>query len=340
MLDHHDPDIAEGTAGGPTPLMRISGLHMRFGRREDLIDIAIRKARRKPARGFVSALNGIDLDLKQGEILGIAGESGCGKSTLGRVMVGLQAPTEGQVLYRGTPVMRKDKPVHLALQMIFQDSGSALNPRMQVVDLIGEGPLSRGRVRRREVRDFVAQQLNLVGLPADAMSRYPHQFSGGQRQRVSIARVLALEPETIVCDESVAALDVSIQAQVLNLFMDLKERFALTYAFISHDMGVLRHIADRIVVMYLGRVVEEGPAELVFGNPRHPYTRSLLENVPTLRRRGQSFQPVAGEVPSPLRMPPGCPFHTRCPHAVPACADFVPPLVEAGAGHRFACPRM
>lgn len=319
-------------------LLQMDGIEHVFGRREDWVDKAIRRARGKrsePAR--VRALNGVDLTLERGEVLGIAGESGCGKSTLGRAMVGLLNPSTGAVTYRGEPVMRGRRPRHLKLQMIFQDSGSVLNPRLKVKELIGEGPILHGFLARRDIEDFVAAQLETVGMAADAMHRYPHQFSGGQRQRINIARALALQPETLVCDESVAALDVSIQAQILNLFMDLKDKFGLTYVFISHDLGVLRHISDRIMVMYLGRVVEEGPAAEVFANPRHPYTRALLHNAPRLSRRNQVFEAVPGEVPSPLNMPSGCAFHPRCALRRPECSLAVPELEGTGI-HRHACP--
>jgi len=319
-------------------LLSLRNIHMRFGKREDWIDRLGRRLRGGLPRPIVHALNGVDLDIRKGEIFGIAGESGCGKSTLGRLMVGLGRPSEGEVLYGGTPVNRHGRPVHLDLQMIFQDSGAALNPRMRVKDLIGEGPLVHGRIKRRQVSDFVAHQLELVGMPADAMVRFPHQFSGGQRQRINIARALALEPKMLVCDESIAALDVSIQSQILNLFLDLKQRLDLTYVFISHDLGVIRHIADRVAVMYLGKVVEEGTSADIFERTRHPYTRALIDNVPHLNRRHQSFAPVKGEVPSPLAIPPGCAFHTRCLRALPECRERVPALIGAPGQHRSACP--
>lgn len=319
-------------------LLRVSDLHQRFGGHEDLIARTVRRLRGAAPRRAVHALNGIDISLKEGEILGIAGESGCGKSTLGRAMVGLETPTSGQITYRGQPVARGGKPVNLKLQMIFQDTGGALNPRIRVRDLIGEAPRLKGSVSRGDLSDFVAECLATVGLPADTMSRYPHQMSGGQRQRVNIARALALDPDTIICDESIAALDVSVQAQILNLFLDLKDRLGLTYAFISHDLGVLRLISDRIAVMYLGRIVEIGPAAEVFAAPRHPYTQSLLANVPTLARRKSRFARVKGEVPSPLDMPSGCAFHDRCPLAQPSCAARVPDLIGPENGHRHACP--
>jgi peptide/nickel transport system ATP-binding protein len=320
------------------PILAMQGIEMAFGRREDWIDRAGRALRGGQPRPLVHALNGVDLTVRRGEIFGIAGESGCGKSTLGRIMVGLLKPSGGTVSFNGEPVTRGNRPRHLALQMIFQDSGSALNPRMRVRDLVGEGPLVHGRIKRRELADFVAHHLELVGLSADAMQRFPHQFSGGQRQRINIARALALGPKLLVCDESIAALDVSIQSQILNLFLDLKDRLNLTYVFISHDLGVIRHITDRVAVMYLGRIVEEGASAEVFERPRHPYTRVLLENVPHIEKRHQSFSPAKGEVPSPMAMPPGCAFHPRCAHALASCRQAIPPLLGSPGGHRHACP--
>jgi peptide/nickel transport system ATP-binding protein len=332
---------APAQAAAPTaaaPLLVAADVHHQFGRREDWFDRIGRRLRHHRQPTVVKALNGVDVSIQRGEIFGIAGESGCGKSTLGRILVGLLAPSRGTVSFNGRPVARKGRPVDLRLQMIFQDAGAALNPRLTVRDLIGEGPVLHRMVPRRQLRDFVASQLEQVGLTPDVMDRYPHQFSVGQRQRINIARALALQPEMIVCDESIAALDVSIQAQIINLFLDLKDKLGLTYVFISHDLGVLRYIADRIAVMYLGRVVEQGAASSIFEQPRHPYTRVLLDNVPRLDRRRQLFSPAAGEVPSPINLPAGCAFHTRCPMVEPGCLTGPAPELRPAAGHRFACP--
>lgn len=320
-----------------SPIVSVEAVSKRFGKKEDWIGRAARKISGGEKPGVVNALNGVSIQVKKGEIFGIAGESGCGKSTLGRLMAGLSTPSDGVVLYKGQPVIEHGKPRNLKLQMIFQDSGSALNPRMTVLDLIGEGPVLHGLVPRKQVKDFVVEQLELVGLNSDALARFPHQFSGGQRQRVNIARALALQPDTLICDESIAALDVSIQAQILNLFMDLKDKLDLTYVFISHDLSVLKHICDRIAVMYLGRVVETGDASQVFGAPKHPYTQVLIDNVPELDRRGQIFQPAVGEVPSPINIPSGCAFHTRCVLQQGSCKLSVPSLIGPDE-HQFACP--
>jgi peptide/nickel transport system ATP-binding protein len=221
--------------------------------------------------------------------------------------------------------------------MIFQDPFASLNPRMRVADIVGEAPRVHGLVDAGQVEDYVAQLLSRVGLDAGYVRRYPHQFSGGQRARIGIARALAVKPEFLVCDEAVAALDVSIQAQVLNLFMDLRDEFRLTYLFISHDLGVVRHLSDRVVVMYLGRVVEIAPTEALFAAPNHPYTRALLAEVPRIDRKRRAFVPIKGEIPSPLNPPPGCHFHPRCPHALPRCRTEAPALREIAPGRRSAC---
>ena len=280
--------------------------------------------------------------LAKGEVVGLVGESGCGKSTLGRMIAGLLPPTEGQVLFKGRDraslARRRCAKARLAVQMIFQDPYASLNPRARVEAIVGEAPLVHGLVSKAGIDGYVDDMLKRVGLDPDFKRRYPHQFSGGQRSRIGIARALAVKPEFLVCDEAIAALDVSIQAQVINLFMDLRRDFDLTYLFISHDLGVVQHIADRIVIMYLGRVVEMAPTEALIGDgPNHPYARALLAEVPRLGREKRKFQPVKGEIPSPLAPPPGCHFHPRCPHAVARCRAEAPRLREIAPGRQSAC---
>ena len=277
----------------------------------------------------------------EGEVVGLVGESGCGKSTLGRIVADILAPSAGTVMFRGR---RRDAltgadahAAALKVQMIFQDPMASLNPRMRVADIVGEAPVVHGIVTRGERRDYVNALLARVGLDPRYAARYPHQFSGGQRARIGIARALAVKPDFLVCDESVAALDVSIQAQILNLFMELRRDLKLTYLFISHDLGVVEHLSDRVVIMYLGRVVEIAPTEALFRAPNHPYTRALLANVPRLDVRKQRFAPVAGEIPSPLDPPSGCHFHPRCPFAMARCKAEAPALVEIAPGHWSAC---
>jgi peptide/nickel transport system ATP-binding protein len=223
------------------------------------------------------------------------------------------------------------------VQMIFQDPFASLNPRMRVADIVGEAPRVHGLVDAKQVEDYVARLLSRVGLDPGYVRRYPHQFSGGQRARIGIARALAVKPEFLVCDEAVAALDVSIQAQVLNLFMDLRDEFRLTYLFISHDLGVVRHLSNRVVVMYLGRVVEIAPTEALFAAPNHPYTSALLTEVPRIDRKRRTFVPIKGEIPSPMNPPTGCHFHPRCPNAMPRCSSEVPRLREIAPGRQSAC---
>ncbi|WP_210249555.1 ABC transporter ATP-binding protein [Methylobacterium oryzihabitans] len=296
---------------------------------------------RRPAA--VRAVTDVDLAVRPGEVVGLVGESGCGKSTLARLVAGLAVPSAGRVLFEGRDRAslppRERRAAALAVQMIFQDASSSLNPRLRVEDIVGEAPVTHGLVPARERRDAVAALLGRVGLPADAMTRYPHQFSGGQRARIGIARALAVKPRLLVCDESVAALDVSIQAQVLNLFMDLRRDLGLTYLFVSHDLGVIAHIADRVCVMYLGRIVEEAPAETLFAAPAHPYTVSLLAQTPRLVPGKRRFTGLTGEPPSPLAPPPGCHFHPRCPAAIPRCRSEAPLLRPVGPGQRVACHR-
>jgi len=296
-------------------------------------------AKNKPQ--VVHAVNEVSLDVFPGEVVGLVGESGCGKSTLGRIVAGIYSPTAGKIYYEGKDLQSlpaAERAHHtLAVQMIFQDPMASLNPRMRVLDIVGEAPVCHGIVTRSQMADHVAQTLERVGLDPEYMRRYPHQFSGGQRARIGIARALAVNPKFLVCDESVAALDVSIQAQVLNLFMRLRQELNLTYLFISHDLSVVRYLSDRVVIMYLGRVVESAPAKLLFQSPNHPYSQALLENVPSLKNRKKRFATIKGEIPSPLNPPSGCHFHPRCPKAGPRCKVEQPVLRELSSQHFSAC---
>ncbi|MEM7425257.1 MAG: oligopeptide/dipeptide ABC transporter ATP-binding protein [Pseudomonadota bacterium] len=317
-----------------TALIQLRGLSKRFVKRLDLAEKIAARLGADVQEEVVHAVDDVSLAVQPREVVGLVGESGCGKSTLGRMVAGILPPTEGSVLLDGkdtTAMSPSDRrAAALAVQMIFQDPFASLNPRMRVEQIVGEAPLVHGLVGRAGLSAYVDDILLKVGLDPSMKRRYPHQFSGGQRQRIGIARALAVRPRFLVCDEAIAALDVSIQAQVLNLFMDLRDELDLTYLFISHDLGVVEHIADRIVIMYLGRVVEAAPTEALFADPKHPYTQALLAEVPRLDQRKRDFTPIAGEIPSPLAPPSGCHFHPRCPYASDRCRTIVPSLI----GHR------
>jgi oligopeptide transport system ATP-binding protein len=319
------------------PLLEVRGLQMHFPVTEGIV--ISRKV------GEVKAVDGIDFAVRRGETLGLVGESGCGKTTTGRCILRLERPTAGEILYDGVDIARLGPKELLSLrrriQVIFQDPYSSLNPRMKVGEIIAEPIMVHGLERnpaRRAAR--VRELLSVCGLGPEFADRYPHEMSGGQRQRVGIARALALEPEFIVCDEAVSALDVSIQAQIVNLLEDLRGKFGLTYLFIAHDLSVVRHLCQRVAVMYLGRIVELAACDELFDNPLHPYTQALLSAVPVPDpsvEATHAFQPVKGEVPSPINPPSGCVFHPRCPIAVARCKEVRPELRELRPGHWVAC---
>jgi peptide/nickel transport system ATP-binding protein len=323
------------------PMLELRDITRRF---EKKLDFAGRIAQRLGApirEEIVHAVDRVNLTVRKGEVVGLVGESGCGKSTLGRMVAGILPPTEGTILRDGRDIKAltgaEARQMKLRTQMIFQDPYASLNPRMRVLDIVGEAPRVHGLLDGAAFDDYVDEQMRRAGLDPGFKRRYPHQFSGGQRQRIGIARALAVKPDFIVCDEAVAALDVSIQAQILNLFMRLRRELDLTYLFISHDLGVVEHLSDRVVIMYLGRVVEEADTETVFRRPNHPYTRSLLDSVPRIENRKRAFSVVKGEIPSPINPPPGCHFHPRCPMAMERCRVEVPKLREISPGQRSAC---
>ncbi|HSI02023.1 MAG TPA: ABC transporter ATP-binding protein [Reyranella sp.] len=324
-------------AAGQAPLLEVRGLAMHFPISEGIV--FSRKI------GDVKAVDGVDFDIKRGETLGLVGESGCGKTTTGRCILRLEKPTRGQILYDGEDIsrmpMRELVGLRRRMQVIFQDPYSSLNPRMKVGDIIAEPIRVHGlEPDQKRRRDKVRELLSVCGLDPKFADRYPHEMSGGQRQRVGIARALAMDPEFIVCDEAVSALDVSIQAQVVNLLEDLREKFHLTYLFIAHDLSVVRHLCQRVAVMYLGRIVEMADSDELFDNPMHPYTQALLSAVPIPDPRveaARQFRPPKGEVPSPINPPSGCVFHPRCPMAVDGCSAARPELRELRPGHWVAC---
>jgi peptide/nickel transport system ATP-binding protein len=327
------------------PLLDLQAVSKRFSKHLDFAAKLAKRLGAKVQEHTVHAVDRVSLTIQPGEVVGLVGESGCGKSTLGRMAAGLHTLTEGERLYNGENAQALQDSLSaaeyrrhmLGIQMIFQDPYASLNPRLRVSDIIGEAPVAHGLIAAAEQENRVAELMRQVGLDPQFMRRFPHQFSGGQRARIGIARALAVNPKFLICDEAVAALDVSIQAQVINLFMQLRHDLNLTYLFISHDLGVVRHISDRVVIMYLGRVVESANADDLFNHPLHPYTQALLAEAPTLQVKKKTYVAIKGEIPSPLHPPTGCHFHPRCPLAMARCRTEQPLLVQHDAQRSVAC---
>jgi peptide/nickel transport system ATP-binding protein len=328
------------SGAAPAPLLEVRGLKKYF---------PIRRGSRGKSAGAIRAVDDVSFSVTEGETLGLVGESGCGKTTTARCILRALTPTGGQILFRagdGRVVdlaaldRRELRPLRPEMQMIFQDPYGSLNPRMNLADIVGEPLLVNGMHNRRERTERVAEMLGLVGLRPEYLRRFPHAFSGGQRQRIGIARALALNPRLVVADEPVSALDVSVQAQILNLLLDLQQRLNLTYLFVAHNLGVVRHLCDRVAVMYVGKLVELTGTDVLFSAPRHPYTAALMAAVPVADPgAGRGTVELPGEVPSPANPPPGCPFHPRCVYAQERCRTQAPLLHERAPGHQIACHR-
>jgi oligopeptide/dipeptide ABC transporter ATP-binding protein len=317
-------------------LLEVRGLAKQFEQRPSLVARAFGT---KPTQ--VRAVDGVSFAIARGETLGLIGESGCGKSTLGRCVLRLHEPSAGTIRFDGIDVRAADdaalRRLRRRMQIIFQDPYASLNPRRTVAEIVGLPLRLHAKLSAAECEAQVCAMIERVGLLASQLDRYPHQFSGGQRQRIGIARALILQPELVVCDEPVSALDVSIQAQIIELLRELRREFALTYLFISHDLAVVGHLSDRIAVMYLGEIVEIGPARSLIAAPKHPYTQALLAAAPKLGAAKEPRERLAGDPPSPIAPPPGCKFHTRCPAAMPQCRSVHPELVAVAPGHAVAC---
>jgi oligopeptide transport system ATP-binding protein len=318
------------------PLLEVRDLRKHFPIKRGILSRVV---------GWVKAVDGVSFDLRQGETLGLVGESGCGKTTTGRLILRLVEPTSGQVRFNGQDVFALDRQrlraLRKHLQIIFQDPYSSLNPRMTVGSMLSEALAIHGLARGRPARERIAELLSMVGLAPDHARRYPHEFSGGQRQRIGVARALAVNPELIIADEPVSALDVSIQAQIVNLLQDLKVKLGLSYLFIAHDLSVVEHVSDRVAVMYLGKIVELAGSEELYHTPLHPYTKALLSAVPVPDPTRKSRRIVlSGDVPSPAKPPSGCAFHPRCPEAIDECSQVTPVLEEKLPGHWVSCIRV
>ena len=323
------------------PIVELRQVSKRFVLAPGFAETLASRLEGTPSSPAITAVNGVDFQISPGEAVGLVGESGSGKSTLGRIISALCEPSEGAVLLRGVDraTLDRDERVkaRLGVQMIFQDAFASLNPRLRVGQIIGEAPSIHHLVRHSDLETFIDAVLSRVGLDPGYKHRYPHQLSGGQCQRIGIARALAVNPDLLVCDEPVAALDVSIQAQIINLFIQLREETGHSYLFISHDLGVIEHVADRIVVMYLGRIVESASTEALLAAPNHPYTCALIAEVPRFGQSRRRYAPLRGEVPSALSPPAGCHFHPRCPHAIERCRRERPALKEIAPGRVSAC---
>ena len=325
-------------------ILQVENLVQEFDLTHDLLDrIKFKKGRFTMERQVVHAVNNVSFDVETGEVFSLVGESGCGKSTTARTAIRLQEPKSGKILFDGQDIthmgQKELRPIRRQIQMIFQDPYASLNPRQKILDILVEPILFHGlAASHKEAADKAVYLLERVGLSAEQANRYPHQFSGGQRQRIGIARALAVEPKFIIADEPVSALDVSIQAQILNILMDLKDEFHLSYLFIAHDLSVVKHISDSLAVMYLGAIVERAPKRVLFSKPLHPYTKALFSAAPTIDENNiNESQELKGEIPSPIHLPSGCLFHDRCPLARPECAQRMPELREVEPGHFAAC---